>query len=1238
MSLLLNSATAETAWNFDPRSIPDCAIWLDAADTATIGLNGTSVLRWDSKGYVPTSAVQSTGTVTYSSASTVNGINAIQCNATGTLSISYGLTGTGGKSFFGVGKTEVANPGFNSVAFTFLGSELQVLRGASAQNYTISGRGGNVVAGNIESPLRYANVYSIIAGSTAALNVGAVNGFSPGLVTSSLGAGAISLTTQAIGSSNAGTSTICEIIVYDRNVTPTERTAIEGYLMWKWGAMSYSTPEFTPTSISGCQLWLHSDVDISNASSNFTFSSGVNISTWKDLSGNGRDATPISGTTAPTLILDPISATVNSVGPKNVVSFSSGGLVTSLTVPTTQDVTVFVVGCLAVTTSGQTLFGLNSYNGTDGNKLLIQVSSSSTWMFSGGTAGTNGNVSTISIANNRYDIITCFWSPALRTQVNAIGAYAIPSTSAPTSLTLAQSTVGCNTSGTTASAGLNGRLAEVIVYYGTLTQDQQYQVERYLSAKWNRPLQHTAAIGHPARSIQTFGRRFNPVDVDNLIAWYDMADSGRVSGSGTITVTDKSPTTRADSIPLLTSTINATGALGNSLATVTVTTQQASNTSAVNLGFGGNTPSTVVLVGNTPAQTMDTLRSTTLNSMRLQITATNVSAQNNQVGNLITSTTLPNRTKLAIASHPGGAAAGALTLYECGRSYGNTGTYVLNQTDSRVRMGVFTTANAEFGEVMYFSKELTSQERQKIEGYLADKWNLRASLITTHPSYYGSEYLNIINFNPTSITGCRVWLDASDISTVNSGSITPGGTVTSWGDKSGINTSFSIAGTPTWNYSINRRPAINTTSGRFLGLLGVTPLTNFTSTTFIVSSLISTPTAGWPCVTYTDGVAVGTGNRFNAFDFSTTFRSSFVRAGTTFTATMTASALATPFIWVSTFNGSTSMTINRNVGATTGTGTVTAGAMSNGGFFYIGQTPALVGTNTWPGHISEIITYNSVLSASNIILVGQYLAKKWGLVPQILAANQFRIPLSLPNSPTIIPTYIPGCQLWLDGMDPTTVSLSNSAVQLWMDKSGNRRHATQTNASLRPTYSNNGIVFPDLKYLNLTNAFAMLGASTVYSIFIVERRTSNKSGNLILGFGGSNNNGITMGYNTNTEFRLSSGQTVDTNYVVAGFQNPDPVRIWAGTYNTTQRILYMNGTAVTTTAYTTAVSSWATPTIGYFSGFTNNLYYVGNVFELLVYNTALTTLQRQQIEGYLAWKWGLRSTLATFHPFKNTMP
>jgi len=39
------------------------------------------------------------------------------------------------------------------------------------------------------------------------------------------------------------------------------------------------------------------------------------------------------------------------------------------------------------------------------------------------------------------------------------------------------------------------------------------------------------------------------------------------------------------------------------------------------------------------------------------------------------------------------------------------------------------------------------------------------------------------------------------------------------------------------------------------------------------------------------------------------------------------------------------------------------------------------------------------------------------------------------------------------------------------------------------------------------------------------------------------------------------------------------------------------------------------------------------LYEVLIYNSYLSTNQRQQIEGYLAWKWGLQANLPANHPY-----
>jgi hypothetical protein len=47
---------------------------------------------------------------------------------------------------------------------------------------------------------------------------------------------------------------------------------------------------------------------------------------------------------------------------------------------------------------------------------------------------------------------------------------------------------------------------------------------------------------------------------------------------------------------------------------------------------------------------------------------------------------------------------------------------------------------------------------------------------------------------------------------------------------------------------------------------------------------------------------------------------------------------------------------------------------------------------------------------------------------------------------------------------------------------------------------------------------------------------------------------------------------------------------------------------------------------------------LGFVTEVVYTNTALSTTDRERLEGYLAWKWGLEANLPAGHPFRNITP
>jgi hypothetical protein len=48
--------------------------------------------------------------------------------------------------------------------------------------------------------------------------------------------------------------------------------------------------------------------------------------------------------------------------------------------------------------------------------------------------------------------------------------------------------------------------------------------------------------------------------------------------------------------------------------------------------------------------------------------------------------------------------------------------------------------------------------------------------------------------------------------------------------------------------------------------------------------------------------------------------------------------------------------------------------------------------------------------------------------------------------------------------------------------------------------------------------------------------------------------------------------------------------------------------------------------------------YGGDIYEIVMFRNALTDQAIYQIEGYLAWKWGLQTSLPTTHPYYRVRP
>jgi hypothetical protein len=235
---------------------------------------------------------------------------------------------------------------------------------------------------------------------------------------------------------------------------------------------------------------------------------------------------------------------------------------------------------------------------------------------------------------------------------------------------------------------------------------------------------------------------------------------------------------------------------------------------------------------------------------------------------------------------------------------------------------------------------------------------------------------------------------------------------------------------------------------------------------------------------------------------------------------------------------------------------------------------------------------------------------------------------SFPSSTVVpwSPINITGCAVWLDAADPNALITSNgSNVGTWLDKSGNGCHAISqlTPATIVSSSfgGNTTLLFNGAsRYYCATAAISNIG----YTIFTVQSTTSTNSFQSVI-------NGVSNSY----AFVGAAGGYVAT-FTGDGSTWNDSASNTPPFYNVnTNTILCMQVSNTVLTPYVNGVvGTTKTGSTGAFSNFyIGDIYnasqpWYGNISEIIVYNGILTTQQRQQVEGYLAWKWGLISSAA----------
>ena len=255
------------------------------------------------------------------------------------------------------------------------------------------------------------------------------------------------------------------------------------------------------------------------------------------------------------------------------------------------------------------------------------------------------------------------------------------------------------------------------------------------------------------------------------------------------------------------------------------------------------------------------------------------------------------------------------------------------------------------------------------------------------------------------------------------------------------------------------------------------------------------------------------------------------------------------------------------------------------------------------------------------------------------------------------PRQISGLGLWLDASDASTITIA-TGVSAWNDKSGNGRNfaqATGANQPARISAGQNGrnTVRGDgiNDYMTMSSGFNLLRNVAGATLVAVRKWVTSPSTSLTMlniSIGGSvsparaalsgavatANKASLGGRRTDVDIFASAESAAS---VAAGFE----IHLGLFDYANSDVYQYINGsldgsnTTFQTNGNTSDTDSAGVGLFANAGGFSLSHTEIG---EMLVYPKALAVTDRQAVEGYLAHKWGIASSLPSTHPYRYAAP
>lgn len=231
------------------------------------------------------------------------------------------------------------------------------------------------------------------------------------------------------------------------------------------------------------------------------------------------------------------------------------------------------------------------------------------------------------------------------------------------------------------------------------------------------------------------------------------------------------------------------------------------------------------------------------------------------------------------------------------------------------------------------------------------------------------------------------------------------------------------------------------------------------------------------------------------------------------------------------------------------------------------------------------------------------------------------------------PTDLAGLQLWLDADDASTFSYSSgSVVSQWNDKSTNAYHFTQATVANQPTRNTNqqnGRAVVTFNVDSLANTTLNWGGSnsTVFWVGKEDDPAGQGFQNLFTtgtGATGQWSYGIMANFVGNTYGIFDIGQGATSLGFTPTGTNADVMAFTSAGVTGTATVTvssFKNGTAGAGNPYTSATTTTSAAGAVLSAAAATSEPYYGTVCEVIVYNSQLSTTDRNKVEDYLKTKW-----------------